>query len=142
MTCKVHNHVCEHVIKCTKKCATKFLSLEPLRFNISTNNALLSITEKYSVIFGYWIVHWRSDYGSLKSFWYSRPQYFAKKNRAIWWCKGEYEINGSGHTSKREHNLFLLEIIHLILGKFSGLSKVNKPQSDGIKKIQVLPCSY
>ena len=27
----------------------------------------------------------------------------------------EYQINGSGHTLKREHNLHLLETIHLVL---------------------------
>ena len=48
---------------------------------------------------------------------------------------GEYEINGSGHNLKSEHNLFLLETIHLVLEKF------NKFQSDWIKKMQVLSCS-
>ena len=35
-----------------------------------------------------------------------------KKNNMM---SEEYQINGSGHTLKREHNLHLLKTIHLVL---------------------------
>ena len=96
-----------------------------MRFNKSTNNELMSITENIqsSLDLGNYTRGVLTDL--WKAFDTADHNILLKKIRALWWCKGKYEINGSGHTLKREHSLYLLETTHLILGKFWGLSEVH-----------------